>query len=334
MGRPRKTAKHLPQGMLQKHGAYYYKSRVDGVQRWSKLSRDYGEALRKYADLVGATRDPARTITDALAHYLALRHNDLKPDTRAGYAQSARRLAPVFGHMALADLRRDHVYNYLIERGNVAANRDRALLSAMYTHLINAGVHRGTNPCAGLQFRNMERARKRYVTDGELEVIMANLPRGLSLMARWAYLTGMRESDMLALRLTQADDAGVTYVPSKARKGREPSATLIEWTDELRAVWRAAAGDRIGAQALFANRDGEHYSRDSFQSIWQRWRKKLPITDLIWHDLRRKAGSDSASDAAAMHLLEHKDGATTRKHYRVKPKIVTPLSTTPKKVTQ
>jgi integrase len=322
VARPRKSGKHLPRGMIQRGKVYTYKFRRDGKQCWLRLGNDYGEALRKYADLVGVAHRPAQTIAEALGQYLALRHAELKPDTRAGYAQSAKRLIPVFGALALGELKREHVYRYLTERGNVAANRDRALLSAMYTHFQNAGIFVGLHPCKGMHYRNKERPRTRYVTDAELTAIIAALPRTLALMARWSYLTGMRESDMLALRLTQAGEHGITYTPSKAG-----AQTLIAWNDDLREIWRTAAGLRIGALPLFATRAGTHYSRDSFQSIWQRWRKKLPVQNVRWHDLRRKTGSDSASAADASELLGHADEKVTRKHYRAKPKTVTPIST-------
>jgi integrase len=319
MGRTRKTGKHLPRGMLFKHGAYYLKLR----NKWHPLSKDYGEALRLYADLVGRLEPVARTVADGLSLYIAVNAKRLAKDTLAGYEQSQKRLVAKFGHMPLGDLKREHVYRYLFDSGRVCANRDRALLSAMYTHLLNCGVFKGKHPCYGLHYRAPERARRRYVTDDELGTLIAALPRKLALMARWAYLTGMRQSDMLALKIGAGSDAGVTYKPSKSRNA-EP--TTITWTAELREVWDEAAGVRkFGLEPLFANRNGKHYSRDSFQSTWQRWRNKCGIENLRWHDLRRKTGSDSDSDASASERLGHADQAVTRKHYRAKPRTVSPI---------
>ena len=227
--------------------------------------------------------------------------------------------------MALLDIKRAHIYRYLTQRGDVAANRDRAFLSAVYTHLINAGIFEGINPCHDLRYRNPETPRQLYISDEEFEKLVAELPRKLSLMARWSYLTGMRETNMLRMKVSDASAAGVTYVPIKGRKGKAAKPVLLEWTDELRGVWKEAAGIRIGAVPLFPTANGTPYSRDSFQSIWQRWRKKVAIPDLRWHDIRRKTGSDSASDAEATERLDHADGAITRLHYRAKPKQVKPL---------
>jgi integrase len=325
MARKRKFNRHLPQGMQIKHGAYYLLTYVEGKRKWILLSREFQGALQKYSELVGKKHREDPTVAGAMARHLILFSDKLKVDTMAGYRQSARRLAPVFGHMMLPDLKRSHVYRYLTERGNVAANRDRAFLSAVYTNLINAGEFDGPNPCQGLRFRNPERPRQRYLTDDEFEKLVAALPPKLSLMARWAYLTGMRQSRMLAMKLSDATPVGVQFDPGKRRKGNPVTLILIEWTDELRQVWKEAAGTRIGAMPLFPTANGTHYSRDSFQSIWQRWRKKIPIADLRWHDIRRKTGSDSATDAEASERLTHADEAVTKAHYRAKPKRVKPL---------
>ena len=58
----------------------------------------------------------------------------------------------------------------LTETGTVSANRDRALLSATYTHARRIGAlpRSADDPTKGLHYRNPEHARKRYITDAEL----------------------------------------------------------------------------------------------------------------------------------------------------------------------
>ncbi len=53
MGRPRKKHLHLPPRMQLKHGRYFYTPRIDGKVKWVPLSRDYAEALSKWAELEG-----------------------------------------------------------------------------------------------------------------------------------------------------------------------------------------------------------------------------------------------------------------------------------------
>lgn len=312
--------RRLPKRMHLKHGAYYYVSRVAGKVRWVRLSTDYGEALRKWADMEGGQPRHTWTIADAVAHYLAVSATRLKPATLAGYTENCKRLLPVFGAMPIADLRRAHVYSYVVKRGNVAGNRERALLSAVYGHLAKAGVFDGPNPAAGLQFRNTEKARKRYITDGELGALLDACRPRMRTLVRFAYLTGMRQADILGLRLTAAIDAGIAYTDGKTGQDH-----LIAWTDELRGLVKRAAGSRIGAVPVFLTRDGTAYTSDGFKASWRAVKLRAGLPDVNFHDLRRKAGSDADSDAHAQSLLGHADGKITRKHYRAKLVAVRPI---------
>ena len=44
---------------------------------------------------------------------------------------------------------------------------------------------------------------------------------------------------------------------------------LISWTHELRTVWKAIAGIRIGAQPVFLTRDGERYTSSGLKASWR-----------------------------------------------------------------
>lgn len=312
MGRTRTKNKHLPRHMQHKHGAYYHVATVSGKLRWLRLSDNYGEALRKWAELEGAELDQRWTVGMALAHYLQVSEKRLRPATLANYAEGAKKLIPVFGTMAIEDLRRDHVYRYMVERGNVAANRERALLSAVYTHLLNSGLMRGENPAAGLRFRNEEKVGKRYVTDDEFRALLAAASIRMRPLLRLAYLTGMRQSDILALELTNATEQGIAYIESKTQNER-----LIGWSDELREAWRAAAGARIGKVPLFLARGGDAFTPSGFKASWRRVKIRAGLKDVKFHDLRRKTGSD-AEEGHAQELLGHADGRITKRHYRAK----------------
>ena len=167
MGRRRKHNTHLPRGMTQKHGAYYF---IAPSGKWIRLDAGYGPALIKYASLVGSA-PTVTTVADAITHYLQSSATRLKPATLEGYRHSASRLCAVFGLVGLDDLQPADVYRYLVEHGNVQANRDRALLSAAYSHARRIGAFRGDDPAKGLQFRNPEQPRQRYVVDAELDAL-------------------------------------------------------------------------------------------------------------------------------------------------------------------
>jgi len=302
------------------HGAYYYVARSGGKVKWTKLSADYGDALRKWAEIEGGAKPRAWTVGEAIAHYLTVSAQRLSKITLAGYAQNARHLLPVFGHVSIEDVTRAHVYAYVVKRGNYAGNRERGLLSAVYAHLGRSGVFNGQNPAGGMRFRNPEKPRKRYVTDEELHALLAAASPRMRNLFSFAYLTGMRQADVIGLRLTAATDEGIAYTMQKTGE-----AHLIAWTDELRALWKEAARSRIGAQPLFLARDGIAYKSSGLQAATRRIAKRAGLVDLHFHDLRRKAGSDSVDLGSAQELLGHVDSKVTRRHYRAKLVAATPV---------
>lgn len=321
MGRTRTKNKHLPRRMQLKHGAYYYVARRDGKPHWIRLGDDYAVALREWAKLEGDARQDRMTVADAIAHYMQVSAKRLKKATLDNYGWSAKALLPVFGKLYLDEVEREHVYEYLVRKGNVAANRDRALLSAAYTHAMNAGLYKGQNPAAALRFRNQEKARDRYVTDAELEHLVKKASPRFGVLLQFAYATGMRQKDLIELHLSAATEEGIDYVDSKTGKRR-----VIAWTDELKAIWKAAAGLRIGAQPAFITRDGVAYTPSGIRASWRHVKLRAKLPDLHFHDIRRKSGSDADDEGHAQRLLGHADAKVTRKHYRAKPELVTPIN--------
>ena len=319
MGRPRLKDRHLPRRLHRKCGGYYYVYRYGGKYIWENLGRDFSKALLLWAEREGEDSRVERTVERSLAHYLETEKERLSPETMKAYRGGAARLIAVFGKIGLADLEPNHVYEYVRRYGNVQANRDKALLSAVYKAARAWGWYRGDNPAKGIR-RNPEKPRKRYVTDEEFATLVEKLPHKIGLIVQWAYLTGMSLSDILALRMTDATPTGVQY----SRQKTDSNPIIIEWSDALREVWREAAGSRIGNQPLFPSRGGRHYTVSGFESVWQKAKAKTGIADLKFHDLRRKAASD-VDEEHAQKLLTHTDRRTTKKHYRAKPELVRPV---------
>jgi integrase len=315
MGRHRKRNKHLPQRMQLRAGTYYHVAVIDGRQRWTNLGREYGRALILWAGMEAKER-PVETVADAIADYLERSRDRLAASTLEGYQKSAKRLIAVFGRMTLGDVEAHHVYRYVVERGDVSANRDRSLLSAVYTHARNHGLHKGDDPTKGMNYRNSEVARDRYITDEELGKLVAAAPGRLQQLIRMAHLTGLRQGDLLALRLSDAREDGI-YL----RAGKTGKALVIEWSDELRAAWRAAQGHRIGQQPLFAARGGEAYTSSGFRAVWRRVKLAAGV-DVRFHDLRGKAGTEHPEP---QKLLQHSDAKTTKRHYQRLPDRVKPV---------
>lgn len=323
MGRPRKHAKHLPANMLHRHGAYYFVRKG----KWLRLAKDYGPSLVKYAELVGAS-PTVETVKDAVWHYIE-HSDDLAESTLDNYRHSAAKLCAVFGHVALRDVTAAMVYRYLSEGGNVQANRDKSLLSAAFTHARNLGAFSGVDPTKGIQHRNKEKPRNRYVSDGEMALALSHASPKLGCIIRFCYLTGMRQGDALRVKLSDLSDDGITYWNTKGKKFQHVSWSpeLQEVVDDARKLWR-----RFGREYLFesipkgkhAKRGPGAYTPSGLRALWRVARTHANLTDIRLHDFRRKAGSD-VEEGEATKLLGHTDPAVTKKHYRAKPERVKPV---------
>lgn len=324
MARPRKHNKHLPRGLLQRRGTYFF---VRSDQPWRNLGKDYGKALIEYASLVGES-PRIETINQAVTQYLQDSAGRLKPATLVNYGYSARNLEAEFGPMRLDELQPEHVFHYLRTRGTVMANRDKALLSASYSFARRSGAFKGVDPTKGLQFRNKEKPRDRYVEDGELAMILSAASPKLACIARFAFLTGMRQSDALRVRLSDIDDEGIHY-----RSGKTDKALVVLWSPELRECVDEAQRlwIRVGREHLFESKPkGQHkrppgpYTPSGLRALWRVARARVGLQDVTLHDLRRKAGSD-LEPGEAQRLLGHTDGKVTARHYRAKADRVKPV---------
>jgi Site-specific recombinase XerD len=304
--------------MQFKHGAYYFLAQG----KWLPLGKDYGAALRLYADLIGAPRNRL-TVSDMLTAYVSngrTRKKPLSAATLDGYEHSATRLRPIFGHMYPEDVKAADLFRYMEAMGDVQANRDRALLSAAYSYYRRTG-YEGPDPTKRLQYRNPETPRERYVEDAELERALAAASPKLACIVRFLFLTGMRQGDALRLKVADIDDEGFTYwnAKSKRRQGLDRSAELDSCLEEASRLWR-----RFGREWLFESRPkGKHakrgigpYTPSGLRALWRVARAKAGLQDVRLHDFRAKASSDAASDEEARALLGHTDAKVTRRHYR------------------
>lgn len=299
----------LPKRLHHKHGAYYHVATVAGKARWLFLSRDYGLALLKWAELEGTSARRPQTVKQLCEEYM--RAAKLKPETLRGYGNSLKRLS-MFHGWRIERLGTSDIVSYMRRSGKVSANRDRALLGAAYAYARQIG-YRGENPAHAIGWRVPEPPRRRYVTDGELARLMACAIPRYARVIRFAYLTGMRQGDICALKLSDASEEGIRYT-----QGKTGETVLVGWSDELRELWREVAGSRVGRLPAFG------YTPDGLRASWARVRRRAGLPDIRFHDLRRKAGSD-VDAGHAQALLGHADGKVTAKHYRAKVIAVRPV---------
>lgn len=90
---------------------------------------------------------------------------------------------------------------------------------------------------------------------------------------------------------------------------------------------RCGGAASLPSDYLFITKNGRPCGKESFKSLWRvvRTKLKLEAREITFHDMRAKAGSDSESDVAAKDRLHHEDVKVTKRVYRRKVPISTPL---------
>jgi integrase len=269
-------------GIHQKHGRWY----LVRQNRWIALSRvEAGDrALREALALVEAPATP-KTVGELLAAYLQQGTGELAPVTVKEYQRIvASRLLHHFGHMPIGAVNASHIAQYLERRkldgAGYLGNRERAVLSSAYEF----GLRRGfctANPCRGIR-RNTERPRQRYVDDKEFLAAFDQAPVAVQDLMAVGFLTGLRLTDLMALRVTDLTADGILVTESKTGKRR-----LIEWSDRLRYFVERAV-KRSGGSYVLTNSRKEAWKLWAVQSAWKRLNPGFRF-----RDLRPKAASDA-----------------------------------------
>lgn len=299
--------------MRWKSGAYWHVVTRAGRQHWSRLGTDYRAALREWTRLEGLQAD-VRTVAQAIEAYLLER--DLAPKTRQGYENSAGRLVPWIGACYLDEVSRRDVRAWLHARSApVSANRDLALLRAVYSHAVECGWCEA-NPASGVS-RRRESPRRRVATPAELAALSAVATPIWRALLAVAVLTGMRPGELRTLSRAALTQDGI-----ELRRSKTGAESLILWTPALSAaIEPALAAQDPPTLWVFPSRKRRPYSEHGITTVWQRLCERAGIEGLQLRDLRRTAATEAESLEAASALLGHGSVAITRRVYRVRDRV-------------
>lgn len=138
------------------------------------------------------------------------------------------------------------------------------------------------------------------------------------LMLDLAYLTGMRQGDLLALTREQVRG---NEIPLRQRKTRQQQN--MEITAALRDVLSRIDGARkVSGLRVLTTRDGSPCTESGFKSMWQRTIRRAVKRGVIqerftFHDIRAKAGTDAEERGLdPQRLLGHMDRRQTETYLR------------------
>jgi len=316
VGGKRKTNKHLPRRVYEKHGAFWF---VDQKNKWHRLAADYPAALVALANLMNQSL-PAVTVELLIARFKAEELPKKAKATQKGRLQELKPIEKAFGHMAPDDIEPSDAWNYYRARGEIEqAKHEVRALSAVLSFGRRIGACKKPNPCFGLRLEGSGE-RTRYVTDDEFLIVRDLAPDILGYAMDAAWIGGFRKNDIIRMERKHMTNDGVQYEPTKDGK-----FSLIEWNDELRMTFEGAlrVPPRL-RQYVFCTREGKQFTPDGFSTAWQRLIGKALKNGLkerfTFNDLRAKSASDADSDEEASARLNHTSTAITRRVYRRKPR--------------
>jgi integrase len=305
-----------------RHGAYHFVHR-DG--RWQEIAK-FGEEAKmrsEWAVLYGATDDHG-TISYWLDRYLVEVAKKKAPRSYEDNKVQAEFLRAVFGKMLPPQVTPADVGEYLDTRGETApvrANREKALLSHLYTWMMRkreSGVT--SNPCKGVH-RNPEKPRERRIDDAEYQKVYAIATAPVKRLMRLMYRTAQRPADCLAAgprTIVAIERGGIATRALRFTQNKTGHTVDIVVIGDLEDLIAEAAKDKVAGLTFVHTRRGQKFTEDGVSAMFRRYCKKAGVEDFGLRDLRGKAATDMYLAGEPMEriqmLLGH-DSITTTERY-------------------
>jgi integrase len=312
MPRKRITNKHLPERIYHKGQSYYF---VNRENKWLNLGSILPQAILKWS-LINERSVAFTKMSVVIDRYLL----DVSPTkSKSSYRNDitcSKPLKVAFGDMCPDDITPVDIYKYLDIRAQtapVSANRETSLLSHVYTMAIRWGITKD-NPCKHVK-KLKEAKRDRYISDEEYNAVYNIATGSVKCAMQLAYITSLRQSDILNLSYANLGHKGIEVEISKTGQ-----KVLIEWTPALSdAVEQCRKTSTYKSEYLVCTERGQQYTTDGFRSNWQRLIKTALDKGIIkesfrFHDLRRKSLTDAERSHGrefARQLADHTDQKTT-----------------------
>lgn len=198
----------------------------------------------------------------------------------------------------------------------VRANREKALLSHVYTKAMEKGMV-DFNPCRGVK-RNSEKARERMIEDSEYNEVFNRAEPSIKLMMTLIYRTCRRPEDLLK--------AGIANIKRIEHEGKEVRVLRISQGKTGKTVDILLAGaleklvdNHIKADTVWPTfvhtRAGKKYTYSGISAMFRRYVRKAELADFGLYDIKGKGATDMFRSGVPIeriqHLLGHESVTTT-----------------------
>lgn len=333
VGRRRTKHKNLPARLYLKRGRYYY------GRNQAFVGDNLADAMLAYGEREAA-RAGRRPVTfgDLASQYAAKVIPTKAPRTREDNLDELAMLLKLFKDAPLAKIEPQHVAGYRDGRfarphkgrkaqeprlATVRANREIALLSAIWNWGRETGRMALPNPCLGVG-RNKETGRDRYVEDEELRAEWLVADPALQDALDLHYLTGQRPADVLKMRLTDIRDDCLPVRQGKTKKPlrlalHDVSGALSELGAVIERIKaRSFPEGAVVSLAMVRDERGQPLTYWQLASRHEKARAAAGV-DFQLRDLRAKHGTDRAETEgilAARKALGHSTVAMTEQYVR------------------
>lgn len=299
---------------------YYYYDAGGKPRQETPLGTDYGIAIMKYAEFERDRAADNRVREVITFKYVADRYLvEVVPQksaaTQKDNLRELKNLLEFFNDppAPLDSIQPQHVRQYLSWRKSapVRANREKALLSAIWNFAREMGYTSLANPCSGVK-GNRERGRDVYIEDSVYQAVYENASAGLQDSMDLAYLTGQRVTDVRLMNESDIRDNQLWV-----KQGKTSAKRRIELVGELALLIERirARKETLSAYSpqLIVNEIGEAMTASMLRSRFDKARQDagIPKSAFQLRDLRAKAGTDKAENSGDILQARDQLGHTT-----------------------
>ncbi len=324
----------LPENMCRRPGrrAYYFRSRIDGKDRWVSLGVDFEEACRELRRLQAGNAAPRSNLTVKLAaerwlvQYVAISRQPKGQITTR--SRVTRYLEPGLGHLLLSRLTREHVRSYRLwlEKQRISPNplqqltehNQRSLSATTVWHILADlrcllfwCVDAGLLDSSPFPRRVMPRLQERppdRLTEEEAQRL-CELPEPHGFVCRLALETGLRWGELSRVQASDVERGFLVVHHTKSRRVRRVPLP----PDLLREV-RGRVGKLIGFAVV------------SPGSFAQAVRHRSKIERFHVHQMRHTFACQwlerGGSLAALQQILGHASIETTQRYAKLTDEVV------------
>lgn len=249
-------------------------------------AREY--LARVIADLSAQKRGdrPVRTFEDAAVIFMQTHVPSLKPSSVASYQYIIRTLAAHFGGLDLHDITRRAILDFEAVQpvGRARLQRYRAVLSG----IMKAAQARDwieTNPVRGLPPLRVKNARQAFLSRTEWPILRDKLSPTVILPSGVAITTGMREGEIVGLRVRDLDFERDEIHIRDAKTGERtiPMEDAREWFPAQLSAHPDAP--------VFATSTGAAMRADNLSKRFRRDADRAGFPHIRFHDLRHTFAS-------------------------------------------